>query len=204
IVQGRMGELEALVAEFVAQHPGLWAWQAVLALCHCELGRWDEARVVFERLAADDFASRPYDVNWLVGMAISAEVCAELGDVSGAAVLAGLLAPYADQFVTAGPVSCFGSVARYLGRLAATMGHLDEADAHFAAAAAAQARIGASAWLARTQLDWANLLLTRQGHGDLQMAAQLLGQALATARQLALSTLEQRAVTLSTTRECLG
>ncbi|MGH3962560.1 MAG: ATP-binding protein [Pseudonocardiaceae bacterium] len=196
ILQGRLGELEAPIAEFVAQHPVVWGWQAALALCHCDLNRWDEARVVLQKLTADDFASRPYNVNWLSGMALSAEVCAELGDVHGAAVLSRLLSPYADQFVTSGPVSCYGSVARYLGRLAATMGCLDEAGAHFAAAAAAHARIGASAWLALTQLDWANLLLTRQGHGDVQMATELLGQALHTARQLTLSTIEQRTVTL--------
>ncbi|MGQ0716101.1 MAG: ATP-binding protein [Pseudonocardiales bacterium] len=193
IVQGRLGELEASIADAVAQHPGLWGWQAALALCHCELGRWDEAHVVFQKLTADDFTSRPYDVNWLAGMALSTEVCTELGDVPSAAVLSRLLAPYADQFVTTGPVTCFGSVARYLGRLAVTMGRLDEADAHFAAAAAAHARIGASAWLTRTQLDWANLLLTRQSHGDVQLATKLLGQALGTARQQALSALERRA-----------
>ncbi len=196
ITQGRLGELETLVAEAVAQHPDQWGWQAALALVHCELGRRVKARQVFEKLAADDFASLPYDVSWLSGMALSAEVCAELGDTPRAAVLSRLLAPYADQFVTAGPVTCFGSVARYLGRLAATAGRLDEADVHFAVAADAHARVGAWAWLARTQLDWAALLLTRQGYGDAQVAAKLLDQALATARQLALGALEQRAVTL--------
>jgi hypothetical protein len=91
---------------------------------------------------------------------------------------------------------CLGSVARYLGRLAATLGRLDEADAHFAVAAAAHTRIGAPAWLVHTQLDWADLLLTRQGPGDVQMAVKLLDQALATARKLDLSTVQQRASTL--------
>jgi tetratricopeptide (TPR) repeat protein len=196
IVQDRLGELDALVTKIVTQHHGLWTWQAALALIHCQRGHLDEARLVFQKLAADDFTNYPYDILWLTGMALSAEVCAELDDAPRAAVLAHLLAPYADQFVTAGPVGCFGSVARYLGRLAATVGRLDEADAHFAAAAAAHTRIGAPAWLARTQLDWAALLLTRQHHGDIQTAARLLGQAQATARQLALNTLERRAATL--------
>jgi hypothetical protein len=202
-VQDRLGELEALVTKIIAQHRGVrWAWQTLLALIHCQRGHVDEARLLFEKLATDDFANFPYDIHWLTGMALSAEVCAELGDAPRAAVLARLLAPYADQFVAAGPVSCFGSVARYLGRLAATMGRLDEADTHFATAATAHTRIGAPAWLARTQLDWAALLLTRQHHGDVQMATDLLDQALTTARQLDLNTLEQRAVTLSTTRQC--
>jgi class 3 adenylate cyclase len=195
-VQDRLGELEALVTQIVTQHHGLWAWQAVLALIHCQRGHLDDARLVFEKLAADDFASFPYDVQWLTGMALSAEVCAELGDAPRAAILAHFLAPYADQFVSSGPVSCFGSVARYLGRLAATMGRLDDADTHFATATAAHTRIGAPAWQARTQLDWATLLLTRQHHGDIHLAANLLGQAQATARQLALNAIERRAATL--------
>jgi class 3 adenylate cyclase/tetratricopeptide (TPR) repeat protein len=195
-VQGRLGELADLVSEVVVQCPGQLGWQAALALAHCELGRPDEARVVFDKLAADGFAGFAYDVTWLSGMALSAELCAELGDDRAAAVLYRLLAPYADQFVAAGNGICLGSVARYLGRLAATMGAYDEAAARFAAAAAAHTRIGAAAWLIRTQLDWACLLLTRQGAGDIEVAAELLGQALAAARHLALNTLARRALSL--------
>jgi class 3 adenylate cyclase/tetratricopeptide (TPR) repeat protein len=193
IVQDRVAELEALTSKIVAHDQSLWAWHAVLALVYCKLGRVDTARQIFEKLAADDFASFPYNMVWLSGMAFSAEVCAELGDVPGAAVLTRILAPFADQFVTAGPVGCYGSVARYLGRLAATMGHHDQADAYFTAALAAHTRIGAPAWLARTQLDRAILLLTRQSYQDVDLARELLGRAVTTARKLALGALEKRA-----------
>ncbi|MGH3807500.1 MAG: ATP-binding protein [Pseudonocardiaceae bacterium] len=195
-VQCRLGELEELVSEVIVQCPDQWGWQAALALAHCEFGRRVEARAVFDKMATDDFASLAYDVTWLSGMALSAELCAELGDGCAAAVLYRLLTPYADQFVAAGNGLCLGSVARYLGRLAATMGALDEANAHFAAAAAAHTRSGAAAWLIRTQLDWAVLLRTRQDDGDIEVAAEQLGQVLVAARQLALSTLERRAVRL--------
>jgi class 3 adenylate cyclase len=196
VVQGRLGELEDLAAEVVVQYPDQWGWQAVLALAYCELNRMAEGRSVFDKLAVDDFARYPYDVTWLSGIALSAELCAELGDGHAAAVLYRLLAPYESQFVVAGNGICLGSVARYLGRLAATVGSLDQADAHFAAAVAAHTRIGAVAWLARTQLDRAALLLVRRGHGDVEVAAQLLGHAQTTARQVGLTTLEQQADTL--------
>ncbi|MGH3875078.1 MAG: ATP-binding protein [Pseudonocardiaceae bacterium] len=196
IVQGRLGDLEAIAVDLVNQYPDIWGWRAALALCHCHLDCRDEARVLFQKLTADGFTGRPYNVNWLPGMVLSAEACAQLGDVHTAATLSGLLTPYADQFVTSGPVSCYGSVTHYLGRLAATMESLDEADAHFAAAAAAHARIGAPAWLAHTQLEWAQLLLRRQRRDDVPMAARLLGQARVTARRLGLHTMEQRTIIL--------
>ncbi|MGH3785664.1 MAG: ATP-binding protein [Pseudonocardiaceae bacterium] len=196
IVQDRLGDLEALTTELIAQYPDIWGWQAALALCHCNRNRWDEARVVFQKLTADGFTGRPYNVNWLPGMVLSAEASAQLGEVRAAADLIRILSPYADQLVTSGSVGCYGSVAHYLGRLAATMEHLDEADAHFAAAAAAHSRIGAPAWLARTQLEWAQLLLIRQRQGDAPMVARLLSQARDTARELHLSTVEQRTISL--------
>jgi hypothetical protein len=153
----------------------------------------DDARDVLAKLAANDFASLQWDVTWLTGMVLCAEACAELDDAADGAVLADILAPYANQFVTAGPVTFLGSVAQYLARLAVTARNLDEADTHFAAAAAAHTRVGAPAWLVRTQVDWSSMLLTRQRDGDAHKAVELLDQALATARELALDTLERRA-----------
>lgn len=196
IAQDRVGELETLASNIVAHDQSQWTWHAVLGLIYCKLGRRDIARQVFEKLAADDFASFPYNMLWLSGMAFSAEVCAELGDVPGAAVLTRILAPYTNQFVTAGPVGCYGSVAHYLGHLAASMEHHDEADAYLATASAAYTRIDAPAWLARSQLDRASLLLTRQNHRDVDLARELLGHAIATARTLALRALEKRALSL--------
>jgi class 3 adenylate cyclase len=196
VVQGRLDELEDLAAELSVQYPERWGWRAALALAHCALGRRAEARSILDELAADNFDDFPYDVTWLLGMVLTAELCAELDDVPGAAVLYRLLVPYAGQFVAGGNAICLGSVGRYLGRLAATMGLLDEADTHFAAAEAAHTRIGAAAWLVRTQLDRATLLLARQGDGDVEVAAELLGQALVATRRWALGALERRAIRL--------
>ena len=90
----------------------------------------------------------------------------------------------------------WGAVAHYLGLLAATLDRFDEAEAHFAAAAATHERFGAPAWLARTRCEWAAMLSRRGGPGDAERARHLLDQALATARELGLASLERRAVEL--------
>jgi hypothetical protein len=101
VVQGRLSHLETLLTECAAQYSGQWVWQAILARVYCALGRADDARRAFATLAASDFAHLPQDVTWLTGMALCAEVCAELDNAADGAVLSRLLAPYADQFVTA-------------------------------------------------------------------------------------------------------
>jgi hypothetical protein len=50
--------------------------------------------------------------------------------------------------------------------------------------------------LARTRLEWARLLLTRRHPGDADTARDLLGQALATARELGLGGIERHAAAL--------
>jgi hypothetical protein len=84
-------------------------------------------------------------------------------------------------------------VAHYLGVLAATFGDFDEAQRRFAVAAATHERIGAPAWLARTRVEWARMLLTRAEPGDTEQAHGLLAQALATARDRGLTNIERRA-----------
>src|SRR5262249_16135258 len=66
-----------------------------------------------------------------------------------------------------------GSAHRHLGLLAATEGDLERAAAHFEAALAMNARLGARPALARTQRDFARLLLARNRPGDVERAIAL-------------------------------
>jgi hypothetical protein len=100
-----------------------------------------------------------------------------------------------------GHVAChtliwLGCVAHHLAMLATTVGRWDEAETHFAAAATTHSRIGAPTWLARTRLEWAGMLLTRQEGEDVQRAIALCTDALVTARDLGLVNLERRVVKL--------
>ena len=190
--QGRLGELERRVTDATTNHP---MFQCCLALLFCESDRFDEARVVFERLAATDFDALPVDNAWMLAMPSCAMVAARLGDRRGASVLYGLLAPYSDQFVFAYG-GAWGALAHYLGLLATTLDRFDEAEARFAAAAATHERIGAPAWLARTRCEWAAMLLRRGEPGHADRARHLLDQALATARDLGLANVERRTLAL--------
>jgi hypothetical protein len=127
-------------------------------------------------------------------MTALAETCAFLGDAPRAAELRDLLLPYAGRnVVIVEGWACFGSADRPLGLLATTMGLWNDAEAHFDAALDLNARLGALPWLARTQHAYALMLLTRHLSLDAERARELLWRALATARDLGMTTLAERA-----------
>jgi len=166
-----------------------------LGLIYCELGRLAEAQSLLNRLAADGFHSLPNHFAWTTQMAMTAEICAGVGDREHAVTLRSLLLPYRDLLGYTGG-GATGAVAHHLGLLATVLERLEEADAHFAAAASCHEQIPAPAWLARTRLEWAGMLLARRNPGDAEQAGELLDQALATARSLGLANVERRTVGL--------
>jgi tetratricopeptide (TPR) repeat protein len=192
-----MGEVTGELAELKTRFPRLVLLSSLLALAWSEVGETESASHAYEEVAASRFARMPVDSTWLRGITDCAAVCAYLGDSARAPVLSDLLAPYADQMPVGGLGVASGSVAYYVGLLATTLGNFEDAEARFQAAAAATARIDAPAWLARTRLEWARMLLGRREPGDAERARQLLGQAVGTARQLGLGTVERRAAELS-------
>jgi class 3 adenylate cyclase/tetratricopeptide (TPR) repeat protein len=191
--QGRLKELEPVVRYFVQQHSAAAAWRPGLALIYSELGRRDEAQVEFEHLAQHDFADLPRDALWMASMTYLVDVCTFLGDKVRAAVLYQLLLPYAEHTVIVGSgVACYGALSRYLGALASTLAHWDEAARHFEDALAMNARMEAWPWLAHTQYRYATMLLARDQPGDGDKARELLKAALLTARELGMRALEER------------
>jgi len=193
--QGRLGELEGRLRELTAAHPEVPAFQAQLVLVLCESGRSDEARVLYERLAGTGFAALPADNTWMLSMPVCALVAARLGDRFAASALYGLLAPYGDQFAFT-YAGAWGAVAHYLGLLAATLDRCEDAEGHFAAAAETHEVNGMPACLAHTRCEWAAMLSSRGQPGDAERARTFLDQALATARELGLASVERRAVEL--------
>jgi hypothetical protein len=82
------------------------------------------------------------------------------------------------------PEISVGPVSRLLGILATTCRNYDDAAGHFEDALALSERIGARPWRARTQDDYAQMLLRRGAPGDAEKARSLLAAARTTYREL--------------------
>jgi DNA-binding SARP family transcriptional activator len=181
---GRVGEVDELIRRAVADYPTYPIWRCVLTNMLAELGSTAEARAELDALAADGFSDLPFDEEWEVSLCLLAEVAAGLGERERAATLYELLLPYADRVAVGYPEISLGSVSRFLGIAASTTGRFDEAARHFEDALAMNERIGARPWLARTQDDYAQMLLARGDPGDEEKARSLLDGARATYREL--------------------
>ena len=147
--------------------------EPALALAQVETGAVEEGRGRYERLAGHDFSSVPRDWFWSITAALLVETCAALRDAERAPLLYALLEPYADRFVQVIFTANWGSVHRYLGLLAGATDRFAEAERHFQAALAANARIGAVLMSAETQCAFGALLLRRAADGDRARAAEL-------------------------------
>ena len=194
--QGRLDELIDDVRGFVEQYAAIPAWRCALAFIYAELNRPHEARRELDSLAQSDFADIPRDLPWLTNIAIVSDVVALLDDARRAELLYEQLVPFADRYVVRGAV-CLGSVSRPLGLLATTMGRFDTSTRHFQDALQMNAKVRSPLWIAHTQHDYARTLLRHDQPGDREHALELLRAALATADELGLSALSDRALRLT-------
>jgi DNA-binding SARP family transcriptional activator len=200
--RGGVEKLEPAIRELVADWPARPAFRCALAHLHARLGRRSEAQRALDDLTRDDCSALPFDQEWLYGMSLLAETAALLSDTDSAAVLYGLLVPWAAFNAADWPEAIRGSASRYLGILAATMRRWDEAGVHFEDAVAMNARMGARPWLAHTQHDYARMLLSRDRTHDRESARDLLNQALVTYRELGMETHAAGAVPTTRTGAC--
>jgi tetratricopeptide (TPR) repeat protein len=196
--QGRLAEVEGAVRGFIELYPAIPAWRSALALLLVELGRPEEARAEFERLAEGGFSAIPRDANWLIAVTLLAEVCGALGDAARAAELYELLAPYAGRNVVVGRnATNNGSASRLLGILATARHEYDLAERHFAEARAMHVKMGARPWEARTQVAHAEMLLERRRGDDVRRAGEMLSEAIAIADELGMVVLADHARSLA-------
>ena len=170
---GRMGELDPAIRGLVERNAERHAWRAALAMLLWESGHAEEAQAQIDELSEHDFAGLPLDGDWLTTMALAADVTAGLRDHATAATLYDQLVPYQSANVVIGlGAVCLGSVATFLGKLAATTGREREAARHFEQALAANAALRAPACVARTELEYARLLGTGRRGQELLAAAE--------------------------------
>jgi len=153
------------------------------------LGLQDRAREEFERLAANDFRALPRHWSMPLALMYLSEVAFALGDTGRAAQLYDLLFPIADRLILAGINGvCSGAASHWLGMLAGTLKRWDDAVSHFENAIETNARIGARPYLARSQHEYARMLIERSTSDDKEKARTLLTDATATYRELGMPT----------------
>jgi tetratricopeptide (TPR) repeat protein len=189
---GRLAEMEPAIRRSVEEFPTRPLFRCLLARLLTELGDEDQARSVFEQLAAGRFAVIPVNDDLLLSLSHLAEVARFLRDAGRGAVLHGLLLPYRGLVVDTLETST-GAVDRYLGLAALTTGDLETAELHLRDALDLNTRIGAHPWAARTQADLAALLVARDQLGDRERAVELLQTALGTAMRLGMTAFAKRA-----------
>lgn len=175
--QGRLTEVESNLRDVAGRPSSRVPWRHLLLLVERELGAGDEVRSTFEQLA-DAFAQSDFRADSSVVLLV--EVCANFGDREHAGWLYERLLPFAGEVTPTHPASgvCLGSVSRYLGILATTLGRWDAASGHFEQAIAMHERMGARPLLGHTHRDYATMLLARRRRGDPHTAQTLLARAL--------------------------
>jgi hypothetical protein len=149
--QGRLGELEPILADLAERFPERPGWRAALALSVAAAGGTEDARRRLAWFARDGFAAVPRDRGWLLTMTRLAETCVLLRDADRARLLHELLLPFEWRCAAAFGVASTGPVALHLGRLAETAGWPRAARGHYEVAAELSSAVDAWAWLTQAR-----------------------------------------------------
>jgi DNA-binding CsgD family transcriptional regulator len=193
LMEGRFGETVELFQRLSSRFPAMLMCRAGLAAALAEAGHADQAQAEVERLATEDLAAVPRDPGWSWSLAILALACHHLGDTTRAARVRKLLEPYGDRNIVTAGALCLGPAAYYLGLLDLSLAQPDLAVRRFQHAATLAARLQARPMIARSQEGLARALLVLDRPGDRQQAAALLGEVVATAQELGIHGLGERA-----------
>ena len=170
---GRMAELDAGIRRLGDSYAPRPVWRAALAMLEWESGHAEEAQRHLDVLSDGGFANVPLDGDWLTTMALAADICARLGDEPTAAIIHEQLLPYAQANVVIGlGAVCLGSVATFVGRLAAAIGHKREATQLFEQGLVSNSALRAPLCVARTELEYARVLGPGRRGQELVAAAE--------------------------------
>jgi DNA-binding SARP family transcriptional activator len=174
-----------------SKHP--LCWHATLGAVAFALGETETARGAVDHLTAVGLSSIPRTELWSCTMACLTAPLARLGSPEAVSALYEVLLPHAGTNAQIGGAVAFaGSFSHHLGVLAAATRRWDEAEHHFATAAAMHARMGAAVHLAHTRVEWAAMLAARDLPGLRERCDALLESAGAQATGLRLPALSRR------------
>ena len=187
--QGRLGEMEEILAGMLESLPTVKTLPGVLALICCANGRLDDARRYLELACAADLSDAAHDFDRVTTLVIFAWAAALLGDRARAGAIYDDLASSSGLGTVTEHV-CLGPVDRQRHR------DLHLLRAHFRRAVAWCERVQAPTWLARTRCDWAGFLRTRGRAEDRQRSLELATAAKAGATELGMPEVAAQATAL--------
>ena len=189
--QGRLGELAGALPEMFPDPESAQARGARAAVMLASGARSEAAEVVAPLLKAGP-ETIPADRQRLLTLANAAEFAAALGATPVAEQLYTALLPFEDEAVVSGATVTFkGSVAHYLGLLAAMLGRPAQAAGHLERAVAAHDRLDAVAWSLRSRFRLATVWLEEPDRRGTALAA--LAEVTGLARRLGLAQLAREA-----------
>src|SRR5260370_1000037 len=160
------------------------------------MGRLEDARLALRQVEGAGLEIIGPPMAWLPAMALLTEAIAATHEEDLAAAVYARLLPHARLNVSAGAAGLYGSVSRYLGMLAATLERWDEAAERYEQAIEYERRMGARPSVVRSQIAYAEMLLTASRAGDLVHARNLLETAIAGSRELGMVPWQEHATRL--------
>lgn len=189
--QGRLGELEPLLADLTTRYPDVPGYGFAHAEACLSLGREAEVRAFLTSACASGFDDLPDDFNWPSVVAIATRCVLALGDAEAAADLYAVMTPARETCIVMPFGSLWdGAATLYLGQLATLLGRIDDAELHLSAAAELHARVAARAHLADTWLAQARL---HAAQGERSDAGRLATEAASLFRTLGMFEAEKQA-----------
>jgi DNA-binding CsgD family transcriptional regulator/tetratricopeptide (TPR) repeat protein len=159
-------------------------WAPGLLATYTELGMHDEARGIFEQLAANDF--RPLDEGELLltCLVYMIDACVELNDTGRAAALYQRLVPYSGQMLPHATAVSHGPADMYLGMLSSLMNNLDEAQELFARATELCEQSAPNMWQAHIKYRHAQVLKRHNFSGGQSIFEDLINDARSCAQNM--------------------
>lgn len=186
--QGRLADLAPAVRSLAAGG-GEGAWRPAFAALLAELGMDEEVERALVRIRRDGLDSLRRSL-WVASLVYLTDACNAVGDAELAALVYPELVPFAGtNLIIGGGVIFYGAADRYLGMLAAMLGLVERAEAHFTAAVDLNRRMGAATWLAHTCHEYGRML---QSNGEADRAEPLVTEAQALAEAIGMPTLLAR------------
>jgi tetratricopeptide (TPR) repeat protein len=193
----RLDEISPLVEKFIAEHPMIPAWKCAALFIHSELQN-PEAIRLFDEFSEFGFNNLPLNETWAIAMQMLSHACVNIGCDSYARQLYDLSLPGKMHHTIVGyGVMSWGSRARELGNLASLMGCFEEAEEHFELAVAQNRKTGAVPWMARSQYDYARMLVQQRDPANADRIRELVADAQQVARQLGMVRLKLQVAELA-------